>query len=123
MGPVMGPCRAVLPTTSITMQRPFAAALGVDSPVAPLASRPGVATLPAQQLRENASAAVSLLLQMQTWATAPMSSVECREELQAALKKLTPQCEANRTKFADVMATAQQLQAILCGSGENPRKG
>ena len=88
-----------------------------------LASRPGVATLPAQQLRENASAAVSLLLQMQTWATAPMSSVECREELQAALKKLTPQCEANRTKFADVMATAQQLQAILCGSGENARKG
>ena len=59
--------------------------------------------------------AASLLLQMQAWAGAPISPAECRFGLMAALKKLTPTCDANRPKFNDVMATAQQLQSILCG--------
>lgn len=65
------------------------------------------------QLRDTLCAAVSLLLQMQTWANAPLSPAECRMGLLAALKKLSPICDANRSKFNDVMATAQQLQSSL----------
>ena len=56
-------------------------------------------------------------MQMQAWATAPLAPAECRLGLLAALKKLTPLCDANRPKFADVMATAQQIQSIICGQG------
>jgi hypothetical protein len=68
-------------------------------------------------VRETLTSAVALLLQMHSWASSPMSAVECRVGLLAALKKLTPACEANRANYADVMATAQMLQSILCGVG------
>ena len=78
---------------------------------------PGEVKLLAPPVRETLSSAVSLLLQVQGWAQAPMSPTECRIALLAALKKLTPACDANRASFADVMATAQMLQNILCGIG------
>lgn len=87
-----------------------------------LAVRASDAPLPDKGLHDVVSSAVALLLQLQTWATAPMSPAECRAGLQAALKKLTPQCDINRPKFADVMATAQQLQSILCGASEAGRR-
>ena len=74
------------------------------------------AEAPSQLLRESLNAAVSLLLQMRAWAHAPVSPLECRSGLLTALKKLSPQCDANRPKFGDVMATAQQLSAILSTS-------
>ena len=40
----------------------------------------------------------------------------------AALKRLTPICDANRHKFADVMATAQQVASLLCG-GQGAQQG
>ena len=70
----------------------------------------------APPLRELLHHSVALLLHIQTWAAAPSSSAECRAALQTALRRLTPLCDANRSKYADVLAMAQQLQAVLCGS-------
>jgi len=78
-----------------------------------LAARAEAGVFPSPQLRDTLCSAVSLLLQVETWANAPMSPAECRAGLLAALKKLTPLCDANRSKFADVMATAQQLVGRL----------
>ena len=50
-----------------------------------------------------------------------LAPAECRSGLQSALKRLTPLCDANRAKFSDVMATAQQLQSIL--TNEETRGG
>ena len=72
--------------------------------------------LPSPQLKEILCSAVSLLLQLQTWANAPMSAAECRAAMQNALKRLTPLCDANRSKFNDATATAQMLMSLLCGS-------
>ena len=47
------------------------------------------------------------------------SFAECRAALLGALKRLTPLCDANRSSFADCMATAQQLQALLCSASGN----
>jgi hypothetical protein len=80
-----------------------------------IAERTDGAPPPSPRIREAMASVVSLLLQMQSWAVAPVSPAECRFGLMVALKKLTPTCEANRPKFNDVMATAQQLQSILCG--------
>ena len=83
-----------------------------------LATRPWGGSAASQQLRDTLSASVELLLQIQTWSCAPLSSSECRASLQAALKKLAPLCDANRAKYSDVMASAQQLQSLLCGSSK-----
>ena len=82
----------------------------------------GDGSLPPPQMRETLGAAVSLLLETAAWACSPLAAAECRAGLQSALKRLTPQCDANRSKFSDVMATAQQFQAILCGVGEGGRR-
>ena len=39
----------------------------------------------------------------------------------AALKKLTPSCDANRSKFSEVMAIAQQIIMLLCGHMQSSR--
>ncbi len=53
---------------------------------------------------------------IQAWADAPISPAECRFGLVAALQKLTPAVEGNRSKFQDVAAVTKQLQSILCGA-------
>jgi len=89
-----------------------------------LASGPWTSTsAPPQQLRDSLTAALSLLLQMQAWAMAPISANECRFGLVAALKKLTPTCDANRPKFNDVMATAQQLLTTVLSGVSVPGVG
>ena len=57
-----------------------------------------------------------MLLQLQAWSASPLSPNECRIGITAALKKLTPQCDANRHKFAELTATAQQLSTLLTRS-------
>ena len=81
-----------------------------------LSTRDDAIPAPSAPLRATLGAAVGLLMQMQTWASAPLSAAECRAGLLAALKKLSPQCDANRSKFAEVMASAQQIQSVLSGS-------
>lgn len=78
----------------------------------------GDGRLPEVQLKTSLHAAVALLLETAAWSTAPLAPAECRAGLQSALKRLTPLCDANRTQFSAVMATAQQLQTILCGAGD-----
>ena len=76
--------------------------------------------LPEAQLQQTLSSAVSLLLETATWAKAPRAPTECRAGLQSSLRRLAPLCEANRTNFNDVVATAQQLESILCNHAGGP---
>ena len=71
--------------------------------------------LPPKTLRDSITSAISLLLQLHAWSTAPISTAECRAGLLAAVKQLAPICETNRPQFNEVVAAAQQLQAMVCG--------
>jgi hypothetical protein len=71
--------------------------------------------LPPKTLRDSITSAISLLLQLHAWSTAPISPAECRAGLLAAVKQLAPICETNRPQFNEVVAAAQQLQALVCG--------
>jgi len=79
--------------------------------------------LPPKTLRDSITSAISLLLQLHAWSTAPISPAECRAGLLAAVKQLAPICETNRPQFNEVVAAAQQLQALVCGQVAGLPKG
>ena len=82
-----------------------------------LSTRRGCPT-PSKETRELLSAGASLMAQMHNWASAPVSPVESRLALLAALKRLSPKDAANSELYVEVVHMTQLLQSIVSGEHE-----